>query len=114
VTAVAMRERIYAPGVLVSTPLVLAGEIRNFSTEGRNMFVPILAAHVSGIIRVYDQQGGRLLEKRVSARSRPGGEAVPASQLLSLYEKILNEAVQQFVRQVVTDPDLAQRLVAAQ
>lgn len=113
VLAVAVSERTYAPGTPVSTPLVLAGEIRNFSTEGRNMFVPILAAHVSGIIRLYDEQGSLLVEKRVSARARPGAEMVPASQLLSLYENLLNEAVQHFVRQVVTDPDLTQRLVAA-
>jgi hypothetical protein len=30
------------------------------------------------------------------------------------YENLLNEALAKFVRQVVTDPDLTRRLVAAQ
>jgi hypothetical protein len=105
VPAVAVADRSYAPGALVSTPLVLGGEIRDFSTEGRFLG---LMAHVSGIIRLYDQQGGLLVEKRLSARVRPAQGAGP------VYETMLNDAVQQFVRQAVMDPDLAQRLVAAQ
>ncbi len=38
----------------------------------------------------------------------------PAQGAGPVYETMLNDAVQQFVRRVVTDPDLAQRLVAAQ
>jgi len=105
VSAVAVTDRSYAPGTPVSTRLVLGGEIRNFSTEGRWLG---LMAHVSGIVRLYDQRGGLLVEKRVSARVRPGQALGP------VYENMLNEAVQQFVRQVVTDPDLTQRIVAAQ
>jgi hypothetical protein len=105
VQAVVIVEREYAPGTApVSTPLILSGEIRNFSTEARWLGQ---LAHVSGIIRLYNQQGTLLVEKAISARVRPTD---PTSQPGYSLEDLLNEAVRQFVRLVVTDPILSQRL----
>jgi hypothetical protein len=90
----------------VPTALILCGEIRNFSTEQRWT----LQSHVSGILRLYDQQGALLLEKQISTRtsimdadSKASGSPVPL-------ETLLNETLQKFVRAVVTDPDVTQRL----
>jgi hypothetical protein len=110
VQTVVVEERMYAPGSAVTTPLVLTGEIRNFSTENR--WAGYLA-HVSGIVRLYDQSGAKLIEKPVSARLRPNEEEVQLSDGRLLLERLLNRAVSEFVRQVVTDPDLTQRLMAA-
>ncbi len=101
VQTMAVKDRVYSPGVTaVSTPLALGGEIHNFSTEGRWRDE---WAHVSGIIRLYDQQGKLQVEKPINIRVR----SVEAQSL----EAILNSAVNQFVRAVVTDPDVTQRLV---
>jgi hypothetical protein len=100
VQTVAVKGRVYAPGAAVSTPLVLAGEIHNFSTEARWRDE---WAHVSGIIRLYDARGTLRVEKPINIRVR----SVEAQSL----EAILNAAVNQFVRAVVTDPDITQRLV---
>ena len=106
VQAVAMANRQYVPGgVPVSTSLILSGEIRNFSTETRWLGH---LAHVSGIVRLYDQHGTLLVEKPISARVRPSD---PTSQPGYSLEDLLNEAVQRFVRLVVMDSDLSQRLV---
>ncbi len=103
VEAVTMTDRVCVPGFPVGTPLVLGGEIQHFSVERRWT----MQAHVAGIMRLWDLEGRLLLEKPVEARVVPQYGAVP-------YDTVLNEAVQQFVRKVVTDPDLTQRLVAAQ
>jgi hypothetical protein len=107
VQTVAVPDRVYSPGgAPVPTALILCGEIRNFSTEQRWT----LQSHVSGILRLYDQQGALLLEKRISTRtsimdadSKASGSPVPL-------ETLLNETLQKFVRAVVTDPDVTQRL----
>ncbi|HET8578231.1 MAG TPA: hypothetical protein VFO18_14120 [Methylomirabilota bacterium] len=99
---VAVKDRVYAPGSAVSTPLVLAGEIHNFSTEARWRDE---WAHVSGIMRLYDQRGALQVEKPVNIRVR----SVEAQSL----EAILNSAVNQFVRAVVTDPDVTRRLAGS-
>lgn len=104
VPAVAVTGGTWAPGTPVATPLVLDGEIHNFSTEGRWLG---LMAHVSGIVRLRDQRGTLLVEKAISARVRPDPAPGPP------YETMLNEAVRRFVRQVVTDPDLTRRLAPA-
>ncbi len=109
VQAVVVDDRLYAPGSAVSTPLVVTGEIRNFSTENR--WAGYLA-HVSGVVRLYDQTGAKLIEKPVSARLRPNDEEAQLSDGRLLLERLLNRAVSEFVRQVVTDPDLTRRLVA--
>ncbi len=109
VEAVLVTDRVYEQGMSVTTPLVLTGEIRNFSAENR--WAGYLA-HVSGIARLYDQSGTLLLEKPVSARLRPTEEEFKTVAGQQLLEQMLNRAVAEFVRQVVTDPDLTQRFVA--
>ncbi len=110
VQTVLIEDRIYTKGGAVTTPLILSGEIRNFSTENR--WAGYLA-HVSGIVRLYDQSGTLLFEKALAARLRPTDEEFRTVTGAQLLEQMLNRAVAEFVRQVVTDPDLTQRLVAA-
>lgn len=101
VQAVPVQDKEYArANTTVSTPLVLAGEIRNFSTDVRWT----LQSHVSGIVRLYDQRGTLLLEKPISARVK--------EPFAGNFETMLNDALAQFVRAVVTDPEITQRLVA--
>lgn len=109
VKTVLVEDRLYEKGNAVTTPLVLTGEIRNFSTENR--WAGFLA-HVSGIVRVYDQSGAQLSEKAVSARLRPNDEEFKTASGQALLERMLNRAVAEFVRQVVTDQELTQRLLA--
>jgi uncharacterized lipoprotein YmbA len=103
-------DRTYDKGSAVSTPLVLTVEIRNFSTENR--WAGYLA-HVSGIVRLYDQSGTLLSERPISARLRPTEDEFKTITGQQLLEQMLNRAVAEFVRQVVTDPELSQLLVAA-
>lgn len=110
VQVVVVEDRLYAPGSAVTTPAVLKGEIRNFSTENR--WAAGYLAHVSGVVRVYDQSGVKLIEKPVSARLRLNNEEVQLPDGRLLLERLLTRTVSEFVRQVVTDPDLTQRLVA--
>lgn len=110
VQTVTVIDRAYTPGgAAVATPLILCGEIRNFSTEQRWT----LQSHVSGIVRLYDQQGALLVEKRISARTSIMDADSKASSSPVPLETLLNETLQKFVRAVVTDPEITQRLVAA-
>jgi hypothetical protein len=110
VEAVGVTDREFVPReTVVSTPFALGGEIRNFSTEMRWT----LQSHVSGIIRLYDKEGTLLLEKTISARIPRDDSGYQWDKQASVYENFLNAAVHQFVRAVVTDPDLTQRLAAA-
>jgi hypothetical protein len=110
VPAVAVSDREFVPGATaVSTPFALAGDIHNFSTETRWT----LQAHVSGIVRLYDDQGKLLLTKTISARMPRDSAGDSPEKGVSGYQAFLNQAVRQFVRAVVTDPELSQRLVAA-
>jgi len=95
-------EREFVPQVSLSTPFALAGEIRNFSAETRYTN----SAHVSGIVRLLDRQGAMLVEKEISARAQ-GGPSFANAPL----ENLMNEALQGFVRKVVTDEDIAARLI---
>ncbi len=100
----------YASRTAPTTPLALTGEIRNFSTEERFTF----QAHVSGIVRLYDQRGTLLVEKRISARAKlTDPDTTVAVTNPDPLEPLLNEALQKFIRAVVTDPEITQRLVAA-
>jgi hypothetical protein len=110
VQTVLVEDRMYEKGSAVTTPLVLTGEIRIFSAENR--WAGYLA-HVSGVVRLYDQSGTMLYEKPVSARLRPTDEEFKTTMGRELLERMLNRAVAEFVRQAVTDADLTQRLVAA-
>jgi hypothetical protein len=105
-----VEDRTYEKGTAVTTPLVLTGEIHNFSTENR--WAGYLA-HVSGVVRLYDQSGTLLSERPISARLRPTDEEYQTANPQQLLERMLNRAVAEFVHQVVTDPELTQRFVAA-
>jgi hypothetical protein len=109
VQAVLVEDRPYEKGTTVTTPLALTGQINNFSTE--NCWTGYLA-HVSGVVRLYDQSGTMLLEKPVSARLRPTDEEFKNTSGQQLLEQMLNRAVAEFVRQVVTDSDLTQKVIA--
>lgn len=109
VEATGAPNRELAFGVLFETPLALGGELRNFSTESRWS----KSAHISGILRLYDRRGAVLVENRVSARDQGGlGAGVFASS--EPLEELMNEALREFVRIVVMDPDLAAQIGAAQ
>jgi len=110
VQTVLIGDRTYEKGSAVTTPLILTGEVHNFSAENR--WAGYLA-HVSGLVRLYDQSGALLFEKPVSARLRPTEEEFKTVAGDKLLERMLNRAVAEFVRQVVTDSDLTQRVVAA-
>lgn len=105
VEATGIPDRELAVGVRFETPLALGGELRNFSTESRWS----KSAHISGILRLYDRRGAVLVEKRVSARDQGGLGSFSAEPL----EELMNEALREFVRMVVMDPDLAAQIGAA-
>ena len=108
IEATGIPDREVAFGVLFETPLALGGELRNFSTESRWS----KSAHISGILRLYDRRGAVLVEKRISARDQGGlGAGVFASP--EPLEELMNEALREFVRMVVMDPDLAALIGAA-
>jgi len=110
VRAVAAPDRELVPGATaISTPFAVAGEIHNFSTETRWT----LQAHVSGIVRLYDDRGNLLLTRAVSARIPRDAEGEPPEPGVSGYQASLNLAVRQFVRAVVMDPELSERLATA-
>lgn len=110
VQAVAVPDKTYAPGTSAATPLILTGEIRNFSTEGRWTF----QSHVSGVVRLYNQQGTLLLEKPVSAKTNLADRDSPiAANTIDPLEPLLNVTMQKFIRAVVTDPEITARLLSA-
>jgi len=110
VRALAVPDHELVPGATaVSTPFAVAGEIHNFSTETRWT----LQAHVSGIVRLYDDRGNLLVTRAISARVPRDGAGAPPEQDVSGYQAFLNLAVRQFVRAVVMDPELSERLAAA-
>jgi hypothetical protein len=108
VQVVAVPDKTYMPGTTATTPLILTGEIRNFSTEAR--FTN--SAHISGVLRLYDSAGQLILEKPISTREQQayGGAGVFTS--VDLLEQAMNEALAKFVRAVVTDPEITARFVA--
>jgi len=94
--------RAWSPGVPFATPLALAGDIQNFSTEFRLLGT---SAHISGVVRVSDQQGRILVEKRVSERqSWDLDKGAPTSD--EALQATLNRALAGFVSKIVTDPDI--------
>jgi hypothetical protein len=108
VSAVGAPDRMYVERAMVATPLALTGEIHNFSTEARWLG---LMAHVSGIVRLFDQAGTPLVTKPVSARVRwlPDVKLPPDQPVL---EGLLNVAIDEFVTKVVADPEVTQYLLA--
>ena len=89
----------------IPTPLAMGGDIHNFSTESRWG----MAAHISGVVRVYDQTGQVLVEKPISARDHEGlGSGIFAGS--DTLEKALNRALALFVHRVGDDPDITRAL----
>lgn len=106
IQATGVEDRELAIGVAFKTPLALAGEVRNFSTESRWG----TSSHIGGIIRLYDAQGSVLVEKMISERETTGlGSGVFASA--EGLEEPMNKALRGFVQKVVTDPDITARLI---
>ncbi len=102
-----VENRGFAPGIAVATPMALAGEIHNFSTESRWS----TSAHISGTVRLYDRKGALLVEKTISDHETVGiGGPLKREKVL---EEALNKTLAQFVSKVVTDPDITSRLAAA-
>jgi hypothetical protein len=96
-------EDSFIPGTTrVPTPLAMWGEIHNFSTESRGG----IAAHVSGIVRVYDKTGRLLVEQQFSARDHEG-----LGSGTDTLEKALNRAMALFVHRVGDDPDITRVLM---
>jgi hypothetical protein len=91
----------FTPGMF-ATPLALAGEIRNFSTEFRFG----TTAHISGDVRLYDRHGSILFEKRISDRQTWDMEMGAGTNEEAL-QATLNRALAGFVYKIVTDPDIA-------
>jgi hypothetical protein len=110
VQAIAVPDKPYSPGMPATTPLILTGEVRNFSTEARWTF----QSHVSGIVRLYDQQGTLLLQKPISAKTNLSDldSPVPANTIDPL-QPLLNVTLQKFIRAVVTDPEITARLLVS-
>lgn len=107
---VSVEDRTLDPTALsVSTALALGGEIRNFSTESRWT----KSAHVGGILRLYSQSGRLVLERPISARATEHELGTGVFTSVEPLETLMNQALTEFVRKVVMDPDLTQRLVAA-
>jgi hypothetical protein len=113
VEATGVPDREFAFGVLFETPLALGGELHKFSTEVR--WWP--SADISGILRLYDQRGAVLVETHVSARNRgvlfEGTQTPGHGASRTVLEQRLNEALREFVRIVVMDPDLTAQIGAA-
>jgi hypothetical protein len=107
VQVVAIPDKTYAPGITATTPLILTGEIRNFSTEAR--FTN--SAHISGVLRLYDSAGQLILEKPISTREQQGYGGAGVFTSVDLLEQAMNEALAKFVRAVVTDPEITARFV---
>lgn len=109
IEAVGIADREINPAApAVQTPLALGGEIRNFSTESRWT----QSAHVSGILRLYDQAGRLLLERPVSARATEHELGTGVLAQTEPLEALMNQALGDFVQQAVTDPELTQRLAS--
>jgi hypothetical protein len=105
VAVTVLEDREYATGGPFATPMALAGDIRNFSTESRWS----MASHVSAIIRLYDSGGRRLVEKTISARGGGGlGAGVFANG--DAMQDMMNQALAAFVHKVVTDPEILAQL----
>ena len=106
VPAQAVADREFRAGDLSVTGYALGGDLRNFSTEAR--FTN--SAHISALVRLYAPNGTVASEKAISHRvqSEYGGGGVLTS--IDDLQRIMNEALAQFVQRVVTDPDITAQL----
>jgi hypothetical protein len=106
VEATAVPDREWALGTTVATPLVLTGEIRNFSTESRWS----TTAHVSGIVRLRDAASGAVLAEKMISERETWGMGAGVMMASGPLEDSINKALAGFVRKVVTDSDIGDRL----
>lgn len=105
VDATAIEDRELLIGAPLRTPLALGGEIRAFSHWRWSARVEI-----SMVLRLYDSRGTLLLEKPVAIRRDPEMDlwlwtGFSANKVPYL-EKAFGEALEEFVRTVVTDPEI--------
>jgi hypothetical protein len=102
-------DREFSAGDPAITGCALGGELRNFSTEAR--FTN--SAHISAIVRLWEADGTLAVEKEISQRGRSeyGGGGVFTS--VDDLQRIMNDALSQFVQRVTTDPDITARLTGA-
>src|SRR5262249_53175322 len=95
VQVVILGDREYATGGgSLQTPLALAGDIRNFSTESRWT----MSSHVSGIVRLYDSESRLQVERTISVR---GGEGYAGSGVFASgddLQDMMNQALAAFVQ----------------
>jgi len=107
VAAQAAADREFQPGDPSVMGYALGGDLKNFSTEARYTN----SAHISAIVRLYESNGTIAVEKEISqrVRSQYGGGGVLTS--VDDLQRIMNDALSQFVQRVVTDADIAARLV---
>jgi uncharacterized lipoprotein YmbA len=98
VAAQAAADREFQPGDPTVTGYALGGDLKNFSTEARYTN----SAHISGIVRLYESNGTIAVEKEISQRVLTSVDDL---------QRIMNDALSQFVQRVVTDADIAARLV---
>ena len=107
VPAEAAADREFSAVAPAVTGCALGGELRNFSTEARYTN----SAHISAIVRLWEADGTLAVEKEVSQRVRSeyGGGGVLTS--VDDLQRIMNDALSQFVQRIVTDPDITARLI---
>jgi len=107
VAAQAAADREFQPGDPSVAGYALGGDLKNFSTEARYTN----SAHISAIVRLYESNGTIAVEKEISqrVRSQYGGGGVLTS--VDDLQRIMNDALSQFVQRVVTDADIAARLI---
>lgn len=115
IDAQVVEDRTYQPGTVVPTSqpgtavpasLVLAGDIKHFSTEAR--FTN--SAHVRGIVRVYSSTGQLLVEKDISEREKPGSVGVGVMTSDDLLADAMNKALAKFVNRIASDPEIVTHL----
>ena len=87
-------------GVVWDTPLALAGDVLDFSTEARFW----TSAHVRATIRVLDRQGTVLLEKTIERRARRSNYGFKSSR--ETHESAIQEALEGVLRDVARDVDI--------
>src|SRR5258705_5836373 len=109
VQAQAVADRGFRAGDPAVTGYALGSQLRNFSTEAR--FTN--SAHISAIVWLYTPDGNVAAVKEISQRiqSQYGGGGVFTS--IDDLQRIMNEALAQFVQRVVTDPEITAKLTGA-
>lgn len=68
---------------------------------------------MSGILRLYDREGRLVLERLISAQATENELGTGVFAGAEPLETLMNQALSEFVRRSVTDPEITQRLAAA-